>query len=73
MLMQHLLCTADTGFYTYKWYEGMEWPQPDFSVQRQCKNWRQIVQYRDAYAVPQKLFEAYKKPVGVFENKLEDI
>jgi hypothetical protein len=73
ILMQHLLCTADTGFYTYNWYADMKWPQPDFSVQRQCKDWRQLVEYRDAYAVDQSLFEAYEKPKGVYENQRGDI
>lgn len=73
MLMQHLLCTADTGFHTYNWYTDMTWPKPDSSVQRQRRDWQQLLEYRDAYAVDQVIFEAFQKPAGVCENQRGDI
>lgn len=42
VLRQQLLCTYSTGVTTYRWLRGQEIPQPDFSVQKQCKNLRQI-------------------------------
>lgn len=65
--MEHLLCTGDTGYLTYNWYRGMDSPQPNFSVNRQCKDWRQLVEHRDRYALPEEMKENYLKPEGVVE------
>lgn len=61
MLMQHLLCTGDTGMLTYKWVEENDRPFPDFSVNRKCKDWRQIAEFRDAHGVDVDMYEAYTK------------
>ncbi|KAF2167514.1 hypothetical protein M409DRAFT_36594 [Zasmidium cellare ATCC 36951] len=65
MLMQHMLCTADAGMITYQWREGNEYPFPDFSVQRECRDWRQLVEWRDGHAVDLERYKEYRKPEGV--------
>lgn len=65
MLMQHLLCTADTGLITYQWREDNQHPFPDFSVNRVCRDWTQLAEYRDAHAVDLKTYVNYTKPEGV--------
>lgn len=56
-MMQHLLCTGDAGFITFNWIKDMDLPQPDFGVEKQCRDWEQIVQYRDQHMVD---FNKYK-------------
>lgn len=65
MLMQHMLCTADAGIITYQWREGNEYPFPDFSVKRECRDWRQLVEWRDGHAVDLERYKRYTKPEGV--------
>lgn len=65
MLMQHLLCTADTGMITYEWVEDNEHPFPDFGVMRECRGWRQLVEWRDEKAVDLETYRAWRKPEGV--------
>lgn len=70
MLMQHMLCTADTGFLTYNWMEKWDHPWPDMSVHRQCKDWRLLEEYRDTYGVPDiDKYDNYIKPEGATELK----
>ncbi|KAK4508218.1 hypothetical protein PRZ48_001956 [Zasmidium cellare] len=69
MLMQHLLCTADAGFLTYDWMEDAEKPFPDMGVNRRCRDWKQLVEYRDRHGVDREMFEKYTKPKGAVEVK----
>ncbi|GLA11509.1 hypothetical protein AnigIFM62618_005475 [Aspergillus niger] len=38
MLLQFVLCKADTGIVTFTYVEGQEAPWPDFHLKRQCGN-----------------------------------
>ncbi|KAI0014967.1 hypothetical protein F4780DRAFT_787819 [Xylariomycetidae sp. FL0641] len=67
MLMQHLLCNADAGFLTYNWMEHEKYPFPDMSVNRKCRDWRQIVDYRDTHGVDPEMYEKWEKPEGINE------
>lgn len=42
ILRQQLLCSMSTDIITYRWVEGQSIPQPDFSVNKVCKNQEQI-------------------------------
>lgn len=61
MLMQHLLCTGDTGVLTYNWIHENNYPFPDFGVNRKCKDWKQLIEYRDRYSVEDALYRNYTK------------
>lgn len=65
MLMQHMLCTADAGMITYQWRDGNEHPFPDFSVKRECRDWRQLLDWRDSHAVDLDTYMVYTKPDDV--------
>ncbi|KAI4862669.1 hypothetical protein F4820DRAFT_450776 [Hypoxylon rubiginosum] len=69
MMMEHLLCSADAGFLTYNWMEHELHPFPDMSVQKQCKDWHQLVDYRDAHGVNLTKYVEWVKPEGVMELK----
>ncbi|POS70553.1 hypothetical protein DHEL01_v211054 [Diaporthe helianthi] len=62
MMMQHQLCHADAGLLTYNWVEYEEHPFPDMSVHKKCRDWRQLVEYRDAHAVDVEKYVRWKKP-----------
>ncbi|KAI0601982.1 hypothetical protein F4775DRAFT_603564 [Biscogniauxia sp. FL1348] len=69
MLMQHMLCNADAGFLTYNWMEQNLHPYPDMSVRKQCRDWRQLVDYRDSHGVNITAYINWEKPEGVVELK----
>ncbi|KAI2472892.1 hypothetical protein F4781DRAFT_427984 [Annulohypoxylon bovei var. microspora] len=69
MMMEHLLCNADAGFLTYNWMEHEKHPFPDMSVQKQCRDWRQLAEYRDAHGVNETLYLNWKKPEGITQLK----
>ncbi|KAI1211437.1 uncharacterized protein F4807DRAFT_466691 [Annulohypoxylon truncatum] len=69
MMMEHMLCNADAGFLTYNWMEHEKYPFPDMSVQKQCRDWRQLVEYRDAHGVNETLYVNWKKPEGITQLK----
>ncbi|KAI1141261.1 hypothetical protein F5Y05DRAFT_255841 [Hypoxylon sp. FL0543] len=69
MMMEYLLCNADAGILTYNWVEHEKYPFPDMSVRKQCRDWRQLVEYRDAHGVNESLYLNWKKPEGVNQLK----
>ncbi|KAI1457008.1 hypothetical protein F4805DRAFT_203833 [Annulohypoxylon moriforme] len=69
MMMEHTLCNADAGFLTYNWMEHEKYPFPDMSVQKQCRDWHRLVEYRDAHGVNETLYLNWKKPEGVTQLK----
>lgn len=69
MLMQNLLCHADAGFLTYNWVEHESHPFPDMSVQKQCRDWRQLVDYRDEHGVNLTKYIEWVKPDGLQQLK----
>lgn len=38
ILRQHLLCTFSTDIITYRWTQNQPLPQPDFSIEKVCRN-----------------------------------
>ncbi|KAI0887846.1 uncharacterized protein GGS22DRAFT_197761 [Annulohypoxylon maeteangense] len=69
MMMEHTLCNADAGFMTYNWMEHEKYPFPDMSVRKQCRDWRQLIEYRDTHSVNKTLYSNWKKPEGVTQLK----
>lgn len=64
ILMQHQLCHADAGLLTYNWLENGEYPFPDMSVNKKCRDWRQLIEYRDVHGVDREKYLKWKKPAG---------
>ncbi|KAI1443825.1 hypothetical protein F5Y02DRAFT_419697 [Annulohypoxylon stygium] len=62
MMMEHTLCNADAGFLTYNWMEHEKYPFPDMSVRKQCRDWHQLIEYRDAHGVNETLYLNWEKP-----------
>lgn len=69
-LMKHLLCASDAGILTFNWYKDMRLPQPDFAVDKQCRNWKQLIQYRDQHGVDMEKYIEWVdnfKPTDILE------
>ncbi|KAL9113700.1 MAG: hypothetical protein Q9227_002145 [Pyrenula ochraceoflavens] len=69
LLLQNLLCHADTEVLTLQWRDTQPEPRlmPDYSVNKKCRDFAQVVEWRDRRAVDGELFEKMKK-MGVKEG-----
>lgn len=45
------MCHADAAVVTHVWREGTEVPYPDFGVERQCRDFGALMEYRDTMDV----------------------
>ena len=62
MLTQDLLCHADADLITYRWVDTQPYPFPDMSINRQCRNIDDVLQYRDEHKVDADKYLAMQKP-----------
>ena len=62
MLAQDMICHADADLITYRWMDTQSNPFPDFSINRQCRNLDDILQYRDEHKVDSRKIVAMQKP-----------
>lgn len=47
ILLQNIMCHADTEVVTHVWREGNPVPWPDFGVQKQCRDFEALISFRD--------------------------
>ncbi|KAF2968367.1 hypothetical protein GQX73_g5232 [Xylaria multiplex] len=45
MLRQVIMCSADLHIITYDWVDHVDYPWPDFSINRQCRNWDHMIDW----------------------------
>lgn len=45
IIRQSLMCSADTGIFSYVWVEGYPRPFPDFSVYHKCRNFDVVLDW----------------------------
>lgn len=45
ILLQNLKCTATVDVIPHVWFEGQGWSLPDFSIQKQCRNGDEILNW----------------------------
>ena len=50
MLLQNLLCHADTELFTFGWLDTQELPYPDFNIDKKCRRWEDLLGWRDGRA-----------------------
>ena len=56
-LLSNLKCFGTTDIYTYTWMETFKEPWPDFSINHKCRNYDDLLDYADAYAVDEGKFK----------------
>ncbi|EPE07010.1 hypothetical protein F503_03437 [Ophiostoma piceae UAMH 11346] len=52
ILLQSIMCHGDVGVYTHVWREGNPVPWPDFGINRQCRDYNALMEFRDKHDVP---------------------
>lgn len=62
MLTQDMICHADTDLITYRWMDTQPNPFPDFSINRQCRDISDALDYRDEHKVDVEKYNAMTKP-----------
>ncbi|KAH7411456.1 hypothetical protein BKA64DRAFT_618436 [Cadophora sp. MPI-SDFR-AT-0126] len=72
ILMQNIMCNANTDLITLQWMEKQDNPFPDFSINHQCRDFNALADWRDKNAVDMKKWDKMKKTVGVKEVPLPD-
>lgn len=58
-LLDNLLCHVDYGMFTYQWVEGEPFPQADFGVDRQCRDYGALLDFARARRVDDDLLVRY--------------
>ncbi|KAL4959709.1 oxidase ustYa family protein [Aspergillus stella-maris] len=66
ILLQNLQCNANTEVLTLSWVEDRAAPWPDFSVNRQCRDFSIIVDWQRGNAVNSEKFGKMTRPKGAF-------
>jgi hypothetical protein len=66
-----MLCDADADVITYTWRDTQPHPYPDFSINRKCRNFDDLVAFRNKRRVDMKKYEAMKKSSNVHSLPIE--
>ncbi|RDW63337.1 hypothetical protein BP6252_10882 [Coleophoma cylindrospora] len=70
ILMQHIMCQASPEMYTMQWVETQTYPFPDFSINKKCKNFWGLVDWRKENGVDTDMWLKMRKPDGIEEVPL---
>jgi hypothetical protein len=52
IVLQQILCTANTDLILYNWQETQRWPVPNFSFERKCRDHKTILDWAEKQAIP---------------------
>ena len=65
-LLQSLTCSANTDPFIHYWVDVGDEPYPDFSINRQCRNFDTILEWQEKNSIPMSHFrDVIRKPEGV--------
>ncbi|EED14756.1 conserved hypothetical protein [Talaromyces stipitatus ATCC 10500] len=73
IIVQFLMCNADTTMTTYSWIETQERPFPDFSVNKKCIDFDTLVRWRDDNALDFEDAGMIRRPPGAYEVAVSEI
>ncbi|KAL9128733.1 MAG: hypothetical protein Q9217_002640 [Psora testacea] len=73
IILQSLMCNADATMTTYMWLETQEKPFPDFSVNRKCRDFGALEQWRDENALDIDEVAKVRKPQDANETKIGEM
>ncbi|PIG83870.1 hypothetical protein AARAC_001829 [Aspergillus arachidicola] len=62
MLLQNILCHANTDVYTHFWTDAVDHPWPDFNIPHKCTNFRAILEWQREHAVNEHMFVDMRRP-----------
>lgn len=64
ILLQSLICDANTDLIPQVWMEDYPWPTPDFNINRKCGNLDAVTKWEREHRVDHYLKEHMSKPYG---------
>ncbi|KAM3426673.1 hypothetical protein MY4824_009866 [Beauveria thailandica] len=73
LLLQNILCNANTDVYTHIWTDAVEHPWPDFNIPHKCRDYRAIMEWQHSHAVDERKFVAMKRPVGQEPKRMSSL
>jgi len=73
IIVQALMCNANTDLYTLTWLETQQRPFPDFSVNKKCVDWDAIIRWRDEHKLDVFKAGSVRKPEGGDQTKMGDM
>lgn len=62
MLLQNILCHANTDVYTHIWTDAIDHPWPDFNIPHKCTDFRAILDWQMGHGVDEHMFVDMKRP-----------
>ncbi|KAI1410527.1 hypothetical protein F5Y13DRAFT_201982 [Hypoxylon sp. FL1857] len=73
ILLQSIMCHSDVEVVTHVWHESTPQPYPDFGVNRQCRDFDQLLRWKEESDLPHahRKFGAYRAPEGATQVPAE--
>lgn len=62
LLLQNIMCNANTDVYSHFWTDTFQHPFPDFNIPHQCKNFDSILSWQRKNALDEERFVGLQKP-----------
>ena len=68
LVLQGILCHANTEILPHRWVEKEKWPSAQFSIKRQCRNFDKLHSWNMGYALPgqRPRWKTLQKPPDAF-------
>ena len=71
MLRQVLMCSADLHLISYDWVDEVDYPWPDFSLSRNCRNYEQVHEWGQRHTLLVSSADGMmRRPAGATTRKL---
>ncbi|MCJ1394221.1 hypothetical protein MMC18_007099 [Xylographa bjoerkii] len=65
-LLQSLTCSANTDPFIHYWVDVGDEPYPDFSINRQCRDFEAVLRWQEEKSIPMSQYrDVIRKPEGV--------
>ncbi|PYH99569.1 hypothetical protein BO71DRAFT_394050 [Aspergillus ellipticus CBS 707.79] len=72
-LLQNIMCTASTDPFVHYWVDVNEEPYPDFSINRQCRDFESVLNWQIENSVPMRDYrDIIHRPEGVKTRIMSD-
>lgn len=62
LLLQNILCNANTDVYTHFWTDTLHHPFPDFNIHHQCRDFEAVRDWQNRHALDEEAFVALRRP-----------
>ncbi|KAI9036331.1 oxidase ustYa family protein [Aspergillus affinis] len=62
IILQNILCHANTDILTHIWTDAVDHPWPDFNIPHRCRDYRALMDWQHRHAVDEGLFVKMKRP-----------